>query len=136
MPRFDLDCTHCGAPIVRQGWEVKRNTTGWFFCDHKCRGAYRVGENAPHWAGGRYVSKTGYVWVYWPENAMATSTGYVAEHRLVASFYLMGRDLLPEEVVHHKDRNRSNNDPSNLEVTTRTEHARQHLREAWSSTDA
>ena len=41
--------------------------------------------------------------------------GYVMEHRLVMEG-LLGRELEPEEQVHHKDKNKSNNDPSNLEL--------------------
>lgn len=46
-------------------------------------------------------------------------------HRVVAETVL-GRSLLPEEHVHHKDENRTNNDPENLQVMTRAEHARHH----------
>jgi hypothetical protein len=35
----------------------------------------------------------------------------------------MGRPLLSEEEVHHKDYNKQNNDPSNLQVLTAGEHA-------------
>lgn len=38
----------------------------------------------------------------------------------------IGRRLLPSELVHHKDENKHNNDPSNLEITTRSNHARIH----------
>jgi len=47
------------------------------------------------------------------------------EHRLVMMSHL-GRPLLPEEEVHHKDRNRSNNAIENLEVLTRKEHGAEH----------
>ena len=35
---------------------------------------------------------------------------------------ILGRELSSNEVVHHKDGNKLNNDPSNLEVMTRAEH--------------
>ncbi len=48
------------------------------------------------------------------------------EHRVVAE-QLLGRALLPGEVVHHKDHNKRNNDPSNLEVLdSQSEHCRLH----------
>jgi hypothetical protein len=44
------------------------------------------------------------------------------DHRQVAAKKL-GRELLPTEVVHHKDENKLNNDPDNLEVcSSQSEH--------------
>ncbi len=42
----------------------------------------------------------------------------------------IGRRILPNEVVHHKDEDKQNNDPSNLVLMTRAEHTRHHRREA------
>lgn len=87
----------------------------------------RSGEGHPGWKGGRYVDQDGYVLVYKPEHPQARKAGYVLEHRLVAESVL-GRLLEPGEVVHHRDRNKQNNDPSNLEVfATNGEHLRLEL---------
>lgn len=51
-------------------------------------------------------------------------------HRVVAES-MIGRPLRAGEVVHHKDRNKLNNDPSNLEVMTRSKHTSLHRREGW-----
>lgn len=52
--------------------------------------------------------------------------GAVHVHRIVAEAVL-GRQLLPDEVVHHKDLNKHHNDPSNLAVfPSQSDHARCH----------
>ena len=54
-----------------------------------------------------------------------TSEGLIDEHRLIMEKYL-GRKLLSNEIVHHKDGDKSNNDLENLEVMSRSEHSRSH----------
>lgn len=51
--------------------------------------------------------------------------GYVYEHILVAT-NMMGRDLLPDEVVHHLDFDRSNNRAENLLVLDKSQHSKLH----------
>lgn len=52
----------------------------------------------------------------------------VYEHRMVMEEKL-GRPLTSEEIVHHIDGNKQNNDPENLELTNRSEHMRIHHEE-------
>jgi hypothetical protein len=50
-------------------------------------------------------------------------------HHVVVMEKIIGRSLMANECVHHKDENKSNNDPSNLELMTRSEHSRHHALE-------
>lgn len=50
---------------------------------------------------------------------------YVYEHRLVMA-EMLGRWLTIEDVVHHIDEDKGNNDPSNLELKDRSSHMREH----------
>lgn len=72
------------------------------------------------WKGGRTISTRGYVLVMvedgdaigWP---MASTIGYVMEHRLVMGRHL-GRPLSPEETVHHINGDKLDNRLDNLEL--------------------
>lgn len=76
------------------------------------------------WRGGRALDDDGYVLLKAPGHPHANNNGYVREHRLVMEQKL-GRYLLPEEVVHHRDDDKSNNAQDNLEVyPTNADHLR------------
>jgi hypothetical protein len=78
--------------------------------------------NNPRWQGGRVIDDDGYVLIKRPDHPHCDRHGYVREHRLVMEATL-GRLLLPTEVVHHKDGNRQDNRPGNLELfRTNPEH--------------
>ena len=49
----------------------------------------------------------------------------IDEHRYIME-QILGRKLTKDEVVHHIDGNKLNNDPSNLQVMSRAEHTRLH----------
>ena len=75
--------------------------------------------------GGRRINKQGYVEIWNPSNENSNKKGYVLEHRFVMSKYI-GRPLQKNEDVHHIDRNKLNNDISNLQLMTKNQHAKYH----------
>lgn len=81
---------------------------GRFGSDNPMHG--KRGSLSPRWRGGRKVRKDGYVLVAPPSGGE-----YVLEHRVVME-RVLGRPLQPEEVVHHKNGNPSDNSPENLQL--------------------
>ena len=82
----------------------------------------------PSYRGGYTIEMGGYIYEFFPSHPNCNAWGYLPQHRLVAEGYL-GRILDRKEVVHHKDGNRLNNSPENLEVMTQNEHQKLHARE-------
>lgn len=81
-----------------------------------------AGKENGRWAGGRTRHKAGYIMTWAPNHPRATSGRYVFEHILVME-EMLGRYLLPEESVHHRNGVRDDNRPSNLELWTRPQPA-------------
>ena len=75
--------------------------------------------------GGHTKNRSGYVYVYNPTHPHCSSDGYVMEHRLVMENSI-GRYLEKDESVHHINRNRKDNRIENLQLMTRSEHAKLH----------
>lgn len=69
--------------------------------------------------------KSGYKFFYDKDHPLAHADGSVYLHRHLASLYL-GRWLKYDEVVHHKNENKLDNNKENLEVLTNVEHSRLH----------
>ena len=81
--------------------------------------------------GGHTKTRSdGYIAVYVPQHPGANKDGYVMEHILVMEEHI-GRYLTEDEVVHHVNRNRSDNRIENLRLMTFSEHASIHMKERW-----
>lgn len=114
MKEFIIDvCEICGKKYPRPVTSPNRTT-----CTRRCtnalvsrRSAQKRGDalrRKPKSTGGSYVK-----------------VGGRHEHRIVAE-EMLGRPLKKGEIVHHKDGNKQNNSPENLEIMTQSEHAAIH----------
>ena len=73
----------------------------------------------------REISKLGYVVIHY-RNHPILGTGRFYEHRLVME-EILDRKLEFCEKVHHKDADKTNNNPNNLELLTHKAHLQEHL---------
>lgn len=107
-------CRLCKRPIV----PTKTNPHA-TFCNRTCSSRW----TAKHRPTTKYRVKTyhGYILVRRPEHPQATKRGYIMEHRLVME-KMIGRHLEKGEVVHHKNKNKSDNRKRNLELMTKYQH--------------
>jgi hypothetical protein len=77
------------------------------------------------WKIQKIVSKGDYNYAVVPEHPHRTKNNYVLEHRIVMENHL-GRLLDSNEIVHHKNEDKKDNRPENLEVMINVEHCRMH----------
>lgn len=87
------------------------------YCSTHYAYALGRGEIRPTTEGQRRPVKNGegYIRVWSPGHPNAQKSGYVNEHTLVMS-EVLGRPLLPGESAHHKNGDRTDNRPDNLEL--------------------
>jgi hypothetical protein len=80
-----------------------------------------AGPEHASWRGGRRRRRDGYFMV-------RVNREDILEHRHVME-QIIGRKLDRHEVVHHRDHDKTNNEPSNLELMTFAEHGKLHAPE-------
>lgn len=142
------------CPICHKKFHIKphqRKVAAHNYCSREClniaKAEYMKGEGNHQygvkgelnssWKGGKRKSSYGYYLIYSPEHPFANGDGMVFEHRLVAEQFLLTEEnsveingkkyLSPDFVVHHRDGNKTNNDVSNLQIMTLSEHTKYHM---------
>lgn len=96
-------------------------------------GNHARGPGNGRWNEGRIITKHGYVAVRVGHDhphawgPPGSNHKYAYEHIIVAVGYL-GRPLTDNETIHHLNGNRTDNRWENLEVLSRSEHAKHHDR--------
>ena len=81
----------------------------------------REREKNNFWKGGRYLTSQGYYLVMAKDHPLCDVRGYVPEHTLVMEKHI-GRYLKNDEVVHHKNKIKTDNRIDNLQLLTDHEH--------------
>ena len=71
--------------------------------------------------GGIIKNSNGYLMIYSKNHPMAGKNGYVPLHRLVYANYL-GRNLSSDEIIHHKNGNKTDNEIENLQLVNTSQH--------------
>lgn len=136
-------CEECGKYFYPQQWEGKRkyfeSQKRYFskkFCNNGCRSAnlsrqdmelnYFYGKSLTPWNKGKnkgckVKQQSGYVRVFAPDYKT-----FDYEHRLVTN-------CPAGYIVHHVDGDKANNNPSNLEIMTQSEHIKLHAQQKYAS---
>lgn len=121
-------CVSCG----KESWVVYFRNNGHHLCHScACKIHARSGSKNRQWRGGK-TSSRGYIYITLDRNdpyylMQGKNRGYVGEHRVVMARYL-GRCLTEEEIVHHKNGDRSDNRIENLDLSTQGAHTIEHNR--------
>ena len=141
---YNCTCDVCGKLFHRKPSHIKKSKR--HYCSKACHyidkqnymsgeGNHQYGLKGPanaSWGSDKKESRFGYIQRRCLDHPFRDKADFVFEHRLVAEKYLLTEEnsveidgkkyLKPDYVVHHKDFDRKNNRPENLQVMTKAEH--------------
>lgn len=119
-----VSCDTCATVFYLCQCQLNRSKH--HYCSLPCYTRIQNGSNNHHWKGGIRHSK-GYIKTWMPDHPNCDNEGYMFEHRLVMETYL-GRYLTPKELVHHKNKIKTDNRIENLELVTPNTHPLHHVK--------
>lgn len=139
-------CVICDKDIYVRPSAINKSKGWGFTCSKRCgiinRSKHTIGIsnhqygikgiNNASFKGDTKISRYGYVLKYAPEHKRANHAGYVWEHLLVMENHI-GRSLKyygfknpKNEICHHIDMDKKNNNIENLQLMTDSEHVKLH----------
>ena len=124
-----VECPICGKTRWVFARDLKKGER--HFCSQTCHYAFKKGKNLresnPSWRGGKTLI-TGRPAVYMPNHYRSGPNGYVYEQIIIAE-KILNRPLkyfkqgsVDNEIIHHIDENKKNNELSNLLICTEGYH--------------
>lgn len=126
--RFGLSCNAVCARLRKAGVPIRPRGESLSLAIARGRRRTFDGRDNPKYRAREItgvVRTDGYRGLIIPGHPMADANGMVLEHRKIVADWL-GRPLLSEEVVHHRNHDRTDNSLVNLQVMSQSEHARAH----------
>ena len=112
-----VKCFHDGYERKERSKESRKKSSEAIKSSEKFQATIKRGLEKPN--ALEISIRGGYRWIFNSEGKK------VAEHKYLIEL-IIGRKLTKNEVVHHKDRNKLNNDIDNLQLMTRSEHTKEH----------
>lgn len=140
-------CEVCGELTYKKPSQLKKNThiTCSVQCLNKLKQSIYKSKSNPNygntkhkselWSGDDILTSSGYIKIYKPDHPLCDKYGRILEHRFNAEKIatmeqkesINGTWVLKKKLdVHHKDLCKTNNNLENLEILSRSEHAKIH----------